>query len=60
MGNLVGSAIIQYDEKGCSAMMASSSKGTVYACSGYYSWTPTSLTKVNGIMVKMDINLFMI
>ena len=58
MGNLVGSAIAQYDENGCSAMVVSITYGRVYNCGGMFSWTYNNYAKVNGVMAKMDFNYF--
>jgi len=58
MGNLAGSVIVQYDEKGCNAMVVSITYNKVYTCTGFYSWYPYPVTKVNGVMTKMDFNFF--
>ena len=60
MGSLYGSVIMEYNEDGCNAMLVSSTNSKVYVCSGLYTWNSYTVSKVNGVMVKMDYNAFMI
>ena len=59
-GNFVGSAIMKFDETGCEAMFLSLTASKLYSCNGNYVWTFSTFTKINGPVVKVDLQLFLI
>jgi hypothetical protein len=54
----MGSIILQFNQDGCNAMMISLTTGKLHHCSGEFMWTSSTLTKINGLVVKMDIQYF--
>ena len=59
-GNFVGSAIIKFDETGCEAMFLSLTSSELHRCNGNFVWTYAPIAKINGPVVKIDLQLFLI
>jgi len=59
-GNISGSVITQFDENGCKALLISDTYHKAGVCSGQYEWTYSTINKLNGLMVKIDANPFLV
>ena len=57
-GKIYGLVITQMNEYGCNAMLVSGTNLQVQTCFGQYQWSVSPTKAVNGLMVKLDINLF--
>jgi hypothetical protein len=56
----MGSIILQFNQDGCNAMIISLATGKLHLCLGKFVWTSSTLSKINGLAVKMDSQYFLI
>jgi hypothetical protein len=59
-GRFMGSIILQFNQDGCNAMIISLTTGKLHRCTGQYVWSSSTLSKINGLAVKMDSQYFFI